>query len=275
MSNALFCGASSPVCNQAKYDNLDLEIPEVAKSSVQEWGQASWNPITGCTSASIGCANCWANRITQRLMNGKPGYPEDNPFNLTVHENRFDRGYPGHPAKKKKPKRIIVCSMSDLFHKDIPFEYIERVFNEIVEVDRHNYMILTKRSDRMLEISNDLPWPDYVCLSVSVESSEYLYRIDHLRNTPAAIKILFVEPLLGPLPNLNLIDIDQVVVGGESGPGARPMNPEWVRDIRDQCISSCVPFMFKQWGGSNRKFRGHVLDGRIWSEWSEKMKVID
>jgi len=258
-----------------KSDNKEIIEVESPRPTVQEWSHTSWNPYTGCTRTSPGCAHCWADRMTQRLWKGKPGYPKDNPFNLAFHPDRMDRNYARHPAREREPQRILVCSMSDLFHDGIPFEHVEMIFNELAEIDHHNYLVLTKRSERMMELASRLPWPDHICASVSLENADYVYRIDHLRKTPAAVKILFVEPLLGPLPHLNLGGIHQVVVGGESGPGARPMEPDWVRDIRDQCIDAGVPFFFKQWGGGIRSLRGHELDGRTWSEWPDKMKVID
>jgi len=181
---------------------------------------------------------------------------------VRVWEKNFDA-----PRKWKTPKLIFVNSMSDLFHEGFSLEIIQRVFKVMVETPRHTYQVLTKRAERLAELSEHLPWPDNIWMGVSVENVDYLHRIDHLRRTGAAVKFLSLEPLLGPLDDLNLDGIDWVIVGGESGRGARPMDPEWVRSIRDQCVSNGVAFHFKQWGGKNKKRAGRVLDGRTWDEW--------
>ena len=193
-----------------------------------------------------------------RLM-GQANYR--NGFELTLHPHALDI-----PLKWKKPQRIFVNSMSDLFHKDVPAEFIQQVFATMRQASWHRFQILTKRSDRLAELSPAIDWPANVWQGVSVESADYAYRIDHLRDTGAAVRFLSVEPLLGPIAKLDLRSIHWVIVGGESGPGARPMNEEWVVEIRDQCVEAGVPFFFKQWGGVNKKKTGRELEGRTWDE---------
>jgi protein gp37 len=184
-----------------------------------------------------------------------------NGFDLTTHEEVLS-----NPLHWKKPKTIFVSSMSDLFHKDVPLQFIQRAFNVMKQASWHTFQVLTKRSQRLLEINQSLDWPANVWMGVSVENSDYTFRIDHLRETDACIKFLSLEPLLGPLPHLKLRDIDWVIVGGESGPGARPMKEKWVVNIKDQCVTSSVPFFFKQWGGVRKKSNGRELRGRTWDE---------
>lgn len=231
----------------------------MAQSKI-EWTESTWNPVTGCTKISPGCKNCYAERMALRLQAmGQPNYA--NGFELTLHENMLER-----PLHWKKPQLIFVNSMSDLFHQDVPLEYIQRVFAVMQRAHWHHFQVLTKRSQRLMELSDQLPWPDNVWMGVSVETEKYTFRIDHLRSTGAKVKFLSLEPLLGPLPNLKLSGIDWVIVGGESGPGARPIQEEWVTNIRDQCVQSNVPFFFKQWGGVNKKKAGRKLQGRTWNE---------
>src|SRR5688572_9289010 len=197
--------------------------------SAIEWTQATWNPVTGCTKISPGCKNCYAERMAIRLQAmGQTNYV--NGFDLTIQEQMLTL-----PLKWKKPRTIFVNSMSDLFHKDIPDDYIKRVFDVMRQAYWHNFQVLTKRSERLLELSFQLFWPSNIWMGVSVENQTYSFRIDHLRKTGATIKFLSLEPLLGPLPGLNLEGIDWIIVGGESGPGARPMKSSWVIDIRNQC----------------------------------------
>ncbi len=225
-----------------------------------EWTESTWNPITGCTKVSPGCKHCYAERMAKRLRAmGQANYV--NGFELTLHEHMLER-----PLQWKKPQQIFVNSMSDLFHQDVPLEYILRVFDVMRRASWHQFQVLTKRSQRLMELSDEIEWPDNVWMGVSVETSAYLYRIDHLRATGAKIKFLSLEPLLGPLPNMNLTSIDWAIVGGESGPGARPIKKEWVIDIRDQCFLGRVPFFFKQWGGVQKKKNGRELDGRFYDE---------
>jgi protein gp37 len=237
-----------------------LEGPQMADNSSIEWTEATWNPVTGCSKISPGCAHCYAERMAKRLKGmGNSNYA--NGFELTLQPHMLRR-----PLEWKSPKRVFVNSMSDLFHKDVPTEYIEQVFSVMREAHWHQFQVLTKRSSRLERLSPFLDWPPNVWMGVSVESKEYTFRIDHLRNTSAAVKFLSLEPLLGPLEELNLTDIDWAIVGGESGPGARPCLRNWVVSIRKQCKAARVPFFFKQWGGFNKKKSGRQLDGRTWDE---------
>jgi protein gp37 len=229
------------------------------KSAI-EWVTATWNPLTGCTKISPGCAHCYAERMSHRLMlMGQPNYRND--FELTLHERMLEQ-----PLRWKQPQRIFVNSMSDLYHKDVPFEFIAKVFDVMRRCPRHQFKILTKRADRLEEVSPRLEWPDNVWQGVSVENAGYSFRIDHLRRTGAKTKFLSIEPLLGPIPQLDLAGIDWVIVGGESGPGARPMRQEWVEEILSQCEQAGVPLFFKQWGGVNKKKAGRELNGRTYDE---------
>jgi len=225
-----------------------------------EWTKETWNPITGCTKTSPGCKNCYAERIAKRLKAmRKPKYA--NGFQVTLHEQLL-----ASPLSWRKPKVVFVNSMSDLFHDQVPEEFIGKCFDVMCQAKQHSFQVLTKRSERLLQLSPQLPWPENIWMGVSVENADYVFRIDHLRQSSAKIKFLSLEPLLGPLPDLNLSGIDWVIVGGESGPGARYMNPEWVTEIRDQCLDAAVPFFFKQWGGVNKKKSGRLLQGRTWDE---------
>jgi protein gp37 len=225
-----------------------------------EWTEATWNPVTGCTKISPGCAHCYAERMAKRLRAmGQANYARG--FEPTLHERMLEL-----PLRWKRPQRIFVNSMSDLFHEDVPIEFIRQVFGVMHRADWHQYQILTKRAERLSELSSFVDWPRQVWMGVSVESARYLQRIDHLRKTPARTKFLSLEPLLGPLRNLDLRAIDWVIVGGESGPGARPMEEEWVFEIRDQCQQAGVAFFFKQWGGVFKSRAGRELEGRTWDE---------
>ncbi|MBD2006270.1 MULTISPECIES: DUF5131 family protein [Cyanophyceae] len=225
-----------------------------------EWTEFTWNPLTGCTKISPGCKNCYAERMAMRLQAmGQPNYKDG--FKLTLHEQTLEL-----PLQWKKPRTIFVNSMSDLFHKDVPTEFIVKVFEVMEKAYWHNFQILTKRSNRLLELSDEIPWMSNIWMGTSVEDKNYVFRIDDLRKTKAKIKFLSLEPLLGPLYNLNLTGIDWVIVGGESGPKARYIDPSWVIDIRDQCQKAEVPFFFKQWGGTNKKKAGRLLENRTWDE---------
>ena len=225
-----------------------------------EWTESTWNPVTGCNKISPGCKHCYAERMAERLLAmGQPNYR--NGFKLTLQPQMLDL-----PLQWKRPQTIFVNSMSDLFHKDVPLEYILRVFDVMRGANWHRFQVLTKRADRLAVLDRDLKWPDNVWMGVSVESAKYVDRIDDLRTTRARVKFLSLEPLLGPLPALDLRRIDWVIVGGESGPGARPMDPKWVTEIRDQCRGADVAFFFKQWGGTNKKRTGRILEGRTWDE---------
>ena len=232
----------------------------MASGSSIEWTEATWNPLTGCTKVSQGCKHCYAERMSKRLKAmGSPGY--ENGFKLTLHPDRLES-----PLHWSKPKMIFVNSMSDLFHKNVPLEFIQQVFETMERASWHRFQVLTKRAEIVAALSDQLRWPDNVWMGVSVENQRYVHRIDYLRQTGARVKFLSLEPLLGPLPNLDLTDIDWAIVGGESGPKARPMNPAWATEIRDQCVEAGVAFFFKQWGGVNKKKTGRLLDGRTWDE---------
>lgn len=230
-----------------------------AKSSI-EWTESTWNPVTGCTKISPGCDHCYAERLALRLQAmGQSNYV--NGFELTVQDRMLEL-----PLRWRIPQTVFVNSMSDLFHKDVPNEYVHRVFDVMGRASWHRFQVLTKRSLRLSRLSKELDWQPNIWMGVSVENSDYTFRIDHLRETGAHIKFLSLEPLLGPLPNLNLDSMDWVIVGGESGPGARPMRREWVLDVRDQCQKAGVPFFFKQWGGTNKKKTGRLLENRTWDD---------
>ena len=230
----------------------------MAQKSSIEWTEATWNPVTGCTKVSPGCKFCYAERMAKRLQAmGQKRYR--NAFKLTLQPDALET-----PLRWKKPRVIFVNSMSDLFHKDVPLDYIQRCFEVMEQASQHTFQVLTKRPERVVELADKLPWPDNVWMGTSVENKDYVWRIHELRKVPAKIRFLSVEPLLGPIPNLPVKDIQWVIVGGESGPGARPMQPEWVIQIRDRCQRFDVPFFFKQWGGVNKKRTGRKLDGQTW-----------
>ena len=225
-----------------------------------EWTETTWNPLTGCDKISPGCKHCYAERMSLRLMAmGQKRYA--NGFELTLHDHLLEQ-----PLTWKKPKTIFVNSMSDLFHEDVPEDFILRTFDVMQRASWHRFQVLTKRSERLAEMSNRIDWPENVWMGVSVERADYTFRIDHLRETKAKVRFLSLEPLLGPLADLDLRGIHWVIVGGESGPGARPLDEEWVVGIRDQCVRARVAFFFKQWGGVNKKRTGRLLDGRTWDE---------
>jgi len=237
----------------------------MATNSPIEWTDATWNPVTGCDKISPGCKHCYAEKMAHRLkLMGQANYR--NGFELTLQPHMLEL-----PLHWKRPKRIFVNSMSDLFHEDVPLEYIQRVFDVMCRANWHQYQVLTKRADRVRKLSGYLPWGPQIWMGVSVENEDYLDRIDHLRKTGAYVKFLSLEPLLGPLGKMNLRGIDWAIVGGESGPGARPMDPAWVADIRDQCLEAGVAFFFKQWGGVQKKKTGRTLEGRTWNE----MPILD
>jgi len=232
-------------------------------TNIIDWSKNSWNPVSGCTQISTGCKNCYAKKIALELQKqDKPKY--ENGFKPTCHPSLLRE-----PFKWKESKRVFVNSMSDLFHKDVPNIFIKKCFFTMRMAAQHQFYILTKRSERLYKMRNDLEWWDNIWMGVSVENADYLYRIDHLRETGAAIKFISIEPLLGPLPNMDLSEIDWVIVGGESGIGARPRKEEWVLDIRDQCLAARVPFFFKQWGGKDRKKNGCLLKGKKWDQMPE------
>jgi len=240
----------------------------MSEQSHIEWTDATWNPVTGCTKISPGCKNCYAERLAKRLRAmGQANYR--NGFRLTLQPQMLDL-----PLQWKTPKRIFVNSMSDLFHENVPTGYIKNVFEIMRRAHWHQYQILTKRSERARELTSVLNWGPQIWMGVSVETEEFTYRIDDLRKTGSHVKFLSLEPLLGPLRKLNLRDIDWVIVGGESGPNARPVDPAWVMDLRDQCLKARVPFFFKQWGGVQKKRAGRRLDGRTWDEMPAAAELV-
>ena len=241
----------------------------MATRSNIEWTESTWNPVTGCTKVSPGCKHCYAERMALRLQAmGQRNYA--NGFKLTTHEHMLDL-----PLGWKKPQVIFVNSMSDLFHKDVPLEFIQKVFGVMHSASWHIFQVLTKRASRLLELNQEIDWSSNVWMGVSVENQDYMFRIGYLRQTDAHVKFLSLEPLLGPLQNLDLHDIDWVIVGGESGPGARPVRREWVVDIRDQCLAANTPFFFKQWGGVRKKRSGRVLQGRTWDEMPKQIGMLN
>jgi protein gp37 len=232
----------------------------MADGSTIEWTEATWNPVTGCKKVSAGCKHCYAERLSLRLQAmGKPHY--SNGFRLALHEDALTI-----PFRWRAPRLIFVNSMSDLFQEDVPLPFIQQVFEVMIACPQHTFQILTKRPKIAAQFANSLLWPGNVWFGTSVEDARVLDRVADLRRVPAAVRFLSVEPLLGPIPNLPLAKIDWVIVGGESGPGARRMDRQWVREIRDRCVAHSVPFFFKQWGGTNKKKTGRRLDGRLWNQ---------
>jgi protein gp37 len=232
----------------------------MASKSTIEWTDMTWNPVTGCTKISPGCKNCYAHRMARRLhAMGQARYR--NNFDVTLHPDLLEQ-----PLRWQQPRKIFVNSMSDLFHTDVPLDFIQAVFDIMGKAYWHTFQILTKRSERLGELAADIAWHKNVWMGVSVENQLYVHRIEHLRKVRAAVRFLSVEPLLGPIPRLPLHGVGWVIVGGESGPGARSIDPQWVRTIRDRCVAQGVPFFFKQWGGTKKKLTGRKLDGRTWDE---------
>jgi protein gp37 len=227
-------------------------------STAIEWTDKTWNPTTGCNKVSPGCKHCYAETLTKRFHRQFP-----NGFEFTLHPERLKE-----PRRWRKPSRVFVNSMSDLFHEQMPLPFLKTVFEVMEECPRHVFQILTKRHERLVELAPELNWPENVWVGVSVENQDYTHRVDYLRRVPATARFLSCEPLLGPL-DLDLRGIHWVIVGGESGPGHRKMEAKWVRDIRDQARASGVAFFFKQWGGRHPKARGRTLDGRAWDEMPE------
>ena len=230
-----------------------------AQSAI-EWTEVTWNPVTGCSKISDGCKHCYAERMSARLKAmGVSKYRRG--FKVVTHDAELRK-----PLEWRKPRLVFVNSMSDLFHESVPPGFIESVFSVMNAAEAHTFQVLTKRPQRISELARNLTWTPNIWLGVSIESEKWLARLDELKNTPARVKFLSLEPLLGPLSQIDLGSIDWVIVGGESGPGARPMQSEWVREIRDNCQQSKIPFFFKQWGGVFKKRTGRTLDGRIWNQ---------
>ena len=235
----------------------------MATRSAIEWTEVTWNPVTGCTKISHGCKHCYAERMSKRLKAmGVDKYRSG--FSITVHEAAL-----GEPLKWRAPRLVFVNSMSDLFHRSVPSTFIEAVFDVMNQATQHTFQILTKRPNRVLQLGRRLRWTPNIWLGVSIESERWMRRLERLKETRAELKFLSLEPLLGPLPGLRLQGIDWVIVGGESGPGARAMQADWVRDIRDTCLKNEVPFFFKQWGGVFKKKAGRMLDKRTWDQMPE------
>ncbi len=236
----------------------------MADGSAIEWTDATWNPVTGCTKISPGCDHCYAERLSERFR-GTAGHPFESGFDLTLRPERLEQ-----PLRWQQPRMIFVNSMSDLFHKDIPQEFIARVFDTMERADWHTYQVLTKRSSLMRNFLRgrygSSPGTTHMWFGVSIEDGTKLSRVRHLQDSPAGIRFLSIEPLIGPIGTIDLAGINWVIAGGESGPHARPMQREWVRDIRDQCRAAEVPFFFKQWGGLRPKSGGRKLDGREWNQ---------
>ncbi len=240
----------------------------MAQSSSIEWTEATWNPVTGCSKVSAGCKHCYAQRMAERLQAmGQVRYR--NGFAVTLQPDLIDL-----PLRWKTPKRIFVNSMSDLFHEKVPASYIEDCFDTMNRATWHIFQILTKRPKRLVELAPQLHWSENIWIGVSVENQKVVDRVDYLRQVDAKVRFLSLEPLIGPLPHLNLEGIHWVIVGGESGPKARPMREEWVLDIRRQCLEQDVAFFFKQWGGINKKQAGRVLEGRTWDEYPKRPVLL-
>lgn len=239
----------------------------MSEISTIEWTDSTWNPVTGCTKVSPGCAHCYAETFAERWR-GIPEHPYEQGFDLKIWPQRLEQ-----PLLWKKPRTIFVNSMSDLFHEEVPFSYIQEVFEVMERANWHRFQVLTKRAERMEELASKLNWPKNVWMGVSVENRDTLWRVNHLRKVPANVRFLSIEPLLGPIGRFSLKKIDWVIVGGESGPGARPMKTEWVMGVRNQCVKQEVSFFFKQWGGVQKKKWGRELEGRTWDEMPETLTV--
>jgi protein gp37 len=238
-------------------------------ANVLEITRSSWNPVTGCTKVSPGCKNCYAERFALRHQReGMARYV--NGFSLTLQPDLLHQ-----PLRWRQPRIVFTCSMADLFHEDVPTAYIRQVFATMERAHWHTFHVLTKRADRLVRLAPSLPWPKNIWLGVSVERQDYAWRIGRLRKVPASKRFLSVEPLLGPLPNLDLTDIDWVVLGGESGPNPRLLDGAWVRGIRDQRLHADVKFTFKQWGGKDRQLNGRELDGRTWTDMPEPVRLSE
>lgn len=241
----------------------------MAQKTAIEWTEATWNPVTGCDQVSPGCAHCYAKAFAERWR-GIPGHHFEQGFDLRIWPERLDQ-----PKRWRRPRMIFVNSMSDLFHEEIPDDFIFQVFDAMREADWHTFQILTKRQERMVDLGKDLDWPSNVWMGVSIENRRFVHRTDSLREVPAAVRFVSAEPLLGPLENLDLTGIDWLIAGGESGPGHRPVREEWLLDLRNRCIDEEVAFFFKQWGGRTPKIGGRLLEGRTWDEMPESSRGVD
>ncbi len=238
------------------------------KATKIEWTEATWNPTSGCTKISSGCKNCYAERMSKRLQAmGVDKYKDG--FKLRMHPEVLSE-----PYSWRNPRTVFVNSMSDLFHENMPFDFIEKVFKVMNENPIHTFQVLTKRADILSQYSDRLKWTKNIWMGVTVEDQDNISRIDFLRKVKANVRFLSIEPLLDRIENLNLENIDWVIVGGESGPGARRMDESWVLEIKEQCINQSTPFFFKQWGGTNKKKNGRLLEGQIWDEMPEREELI-
>jgi protein gp37 len=232
-----------------------------------EWTDATWNPVTGCTKLSMGCDNCYAARMARRLQGmGQARYR--NGFRVTLHPDLL-----ALPMRWRKPRRVFVNSMGDLFHERVPLSFLRDVFDVMARAPQHRFQLLTKRAERLSSLASSLPWSHNVWVGVTVEAHAYLGRLAHLASVPAAVRFVSFEPLLGPLRGVSLDGVDWVIVGGESGPGSRPMREEWVVPLRDACLDVGIPFFFKQWGGLRRARSGRLLQGRIWEQFPTGKQV--
>lgn len=236
--------------------------------SAIEWTEATWNPVTGCTKVSPGCAHCYAETFAERFR-GVPDHPYEQGFDLRLWPQRLEI-----PLRWRRPRVIFVNSMSDLFHEAIPLDYIRRVFDVMARADWHTFQILTKRHERLADVASELDWPANVWMGVTIENRRFIHRADRLREVPAAVRFISAEPLLGPLDGLDLDGIDWVIAGGESGHRHRRVDIEWLRDLRDRCIEEDVAFFFKQWGGIRSKAGGRELDGRTWDQLPEHRAAL-
>jgi protein gp37 len=232
----------------------------MADKSAIEWTESTWNPVTGCDKVSPGCAHCYAETFAERWR-GIPGHPYEQGFDLKLWPSRLEL-----PLNWKRPRMVFVNSMSDLFHPGVPDTFVRSVFDVMLRAPRHTFQVLTKRPERLVELSGSLPWPANVWVGVSIENDHWTSRAEILRSVPAAVRFISAEPLLGALPSLDLSGIAWLITGGESGPKHRPVDPQWLRDLRDRCHAAGVAFFFKQWGGNTSKSGGRLLDGSIWSE---------
>lgn len=245
----------------------------MADRSRIEWTEATWNPVTGCDKVSAGCDHCYALDLAKRLKAmGADKYQADGDprtsgpgFAVTIHPESLDQ-----PRRWRAPRTVFVNSMSDLFHARVPLEFIQRVFDVMLDTPQHTYQVLTKRPLRAARLAEQLPWPANVWLGTSVESLDVAARVDHLRRVPSVVRFLSCEPLLGPLDGLDLTGIDWVIAGGESGPNYRPMDIRWARGIRDLCVATQVPFFFKQWDGRTPRALGRELDGELWDQMPQR-----
>lgn len=233
----------------------------MADRSTIEWTEATWNPVTGCTKVSPGCAHCYAERFAERWR-GIPGHPYEQGFDFRLWEERLDL-----PLHWRRPRLVFVNSMSDLFHENVPLEFIQRTFDVMRRATQHTFQVLTKRHERLVELAPQLPWPRNVWIGVSIENDHWARRADSLRELrQAAVRFVSAEPLLGPLDELDLSGVDWLIAGGESGPNPRRVQEEWLIDLRDRCVAAEIPFFFKQWGGIHPKVSGRLLRKREWSE---------